>query len=91
MAGSPVGRGLLSVYDTVSPPVAATLARHPDATATRLIRRLVERCGSLADARDSASTTVGRAGRSVALVCLYVVGVCLSVLAHGWLRAGELS
>jgi hypothetical protein len=91
MVTAPVGRGLLSVYDTISPPVATTLAGHPDATATRLIRGLVERCGALADARDAASTPVGRAGRSVALVCLYVVGVCLSIVAHGWLRASELS
>lgn len=83
------GRALLRVYDAVSPPVAATLARHPDATSTRLVRRLVDRCGSLANRRDAASTSVGRATLSAVLVSLYVVGVVFGALAHCWLCARE--
>ncbi|WP_248896959.1 CFI-box-CTERM domain-containing protein [Haloplanus halobius] len=83
------GRALLRVYERVSPPIAATVDRNPDAAPTRLVRWLVERCGTLADDRREATTATGRASRSVALVVLYVVGVCLAALAHGWLRLLE--
>lgn len=83
------GRALLRIYEAVSPPIAATLERHPDAASTRLVRRLVDRCGALADRRATATTAVGRAVLSTALIALYVVGVCLGALAHGWLRARE--
>lgn len=89
MAPSPVGRGLLHVYEAISPPVAATLDRHPDAVPTRLVRRLVERCGTLADRRRAVRGDGERAVLSLALIALYVVGVCLGALAHGWLRARE--
>ncbi|MFB6196148.1 MAG: CFI-box-CTERM domain-containing protein [Haloplanus sp.] len=89
MSPTRTGRALLRVYETVSPPIAATLARHPDATSTRLVRRLVDRCGSLADRRDAARTRVNRAVLSTVLVVLYVVGVCLGALAHLWLCARE--
>lgn len=88
MAPSRAGRGLLVVYDAVSPPVAATLAAHPDATGTRAVRRLVERCGSLADRRRRAAPA-GRVALSCALVALYVVGVCLALAVHGWLSLRE--
>jgi hypothetical protein len=83
------GRVLLALYEAVSPPIAATLDRHPDAAATRLVRALVERCGSLADRRDSTAAGAARTGLSVALICLYVVGVCVAALAHGWLGVRE--
>lgn len=89
MAPTRSGRALLRVYETVSPPIATTLARYPNATSTRLVRRLVDRCGSLADRRDAARTTVGRAVLSTVLIALYIVGVCLGALAHGWLCAHE--
>lgn len=83
------GRALLALYEAVSPPIAATLDRHPDATSTRLVRTLVERCGSLADRRNATASGATRAGLSVALICLYVVGVCVAALAHGWLGVRE--
>lgn len=85
------GRALLRVYETISPPIAATLDRHPEATATRLVRRLVDRCGALADRRRTARGDTERAALSVALICLYVVGVALAALGHGWLRGRELA
>jgi len=89
LAPSPTGRGLLRLYEAISPPIAATLARHPESTATHLVRGLVDRCGSLADRRRATSEDGERAALSVALIVLYVVGVCLGALAHGWLRARE--
>lgn len=89
LAPSRVGRPLLAVYDAASPPIAATLARHPDAGPTRLVRRLTEYCGTLARRRRHAASDGGRAVRSVALVCLYVLGVCLAAVAHCWLLGRE--
>ncbi|WP_049936508.1 CFI-box-CTERM domain-containing protein [Haloplanus natans] len=89
MAPSRTGRALLRIYEATSPPIAATLARHPESTATRLVRGLVDRCGGLADRRRAASGDGERAALSLALITLYVVGVCLGVLAHGWLRTRE--
>lgn len=83
------GRTLLRVYEAISPPIAATLDRHPEAASTRLVRRLVERCGTLADRRRTARGGARRAALSVALIGLYVVGVALATLAHGWLRGRE--
>jgi hypothetical protein len=84
------GRALLRVYEAVSPPIAATLDRHPDAATTRLVRRLVDGCGALADRRRAATADAERAVLSVALIALYVVGVVLAALGHGWLRGREL-
>lgn len=84
------GRVLLRVYEAVSPPIAATLDRHPQATATRLVRHLVDRCGALAERRRTTTGHAERAALSVALVCLYVLGVGLAALGHGWLRSLEL-
>jgi hypothetical protein len=83
------GRTLLRVYEAISPPIAATLDRHPEAASTRLVSRLVERCGALADRRRAARGAAERAALSVALIGLYVVGVGLAALAHGWLRGRE--
>ena len=91
MAPTRTGRGLLRVYETVSPPIASTLDRHPEATVTRAVRGLVGRCGSLADRRRGATTGGARAALSVTLVCLYLVGVALAALGHGWLRGRELA
>lgn len=89
MAPSPAGQALLRIYEAISPPIAATLVRHPESTATGLVRGLVDRCGSLADRRQAASGDGERPALSLALIALYVVGVCLGALAHGWLRARE--
>jgi len=91
MRPSRSGRALLRVYEAISPPIAATLDRHPDATVTRLVRRLVDRCGVLADRRRNAAADTERAVLSLALIGLYVAGVALAALGHGWLRGRELT
>jgi len=90
MAPTRSGRALLRVYEAVSPPIAATLDRHPDAAPTRVVRRLVDACGSLADRRDRTGG-VGRAALSVVLIALYVVGVGTAAAGHAWLRGREAS
>jgi len=89
MAPSPAGRALLRIYEATSPPIAATLDRHPDAIPTRLVRSLVDRCGTLADRQRTATKSGERAALSAALITLYVGGVCLGAFAHCWLRARE--
>ncbi|GAB6859929.1 CFI-box-CTERM domain-containing protein [Haloplanus litoreus] len=84
------GRALLRTYETVSPPIAATLDRHPEAASTGAVRWLVDRCGALADRRRAIGSNPARAALSVLLIALYVGGVGLAALAHGWLRATEL-
>jgi len=91
MAPTATGRALLRTYETISPPIAATLDRHPDAVSTGVARWLVDRCGSLADRRRATGSRSARAVLSVLLIALYVVGVGLAALAHGWLRASELA
>jgi hypothetical protein len=90
MAPTRSGRTLLRVYEALSPPIAATLDRHPEAAVTRLVRRLVDRCGALADRRRDATSDAERATLSVGLIALYVVGVALAAAGHGWLRVREL-
>ena len=79
LAPSPAGRALLAVYDGVSPSVAATLVRHPDARTTRGVRRLVEFCGGLARRRESSDDPAVRTGLTLLLTALYAVGVAFAV------------
>lgn len=88
LARSLPGRALVATYDTVSPPIAATLARHPDARTTRLVAWLVQRCGVLARRRTRASP-VRRAALTGALVALYVVGVAVAAIGHLAIRLQE--
>jgi hypothetical protein len=84
------GRALVATYDAVSPPIAATLARHPEATTTRLVRWLVRRCGVLARRRTRAAP-VTRAALTGLLVVLYVIGVVCAALGHIAIRYRERS
>lgn len=87
---TPAGRALVRVYYTVSPPVARTLERHPDARTTRFVRWLVERCADLAETREVASPAAG-AALTVCLTLLYVVGVLAATLGHLGIRLRELT
>jgi subtilisin len=91
LAATPVGRGLVRVYYAVSPPVADTLARHPESRTAGLVRGLVERCASIARRRAESDAPAARFGLSVALTCLYVVGLAAAVAGHAWIRAREVA
>ncbi|SHH35961.1 CFI-box-CTERM domain-containing protein [Halobaculum gomorrense] len=78
---SPVGRPLVAVYEAVSPPIADTLAAHPDARTARVVRRLVRACAALARRRERAGPVV-TAALSVLLTALYVVGVAIAAAGH---------
>ncbi|MFC7201759.1 CFI-box-CTERM domain-containing protein [Halospeciosus flavus] len=87
---TPAGRALVGVYERVSPPIARTLERHPDAGTTRGVRWLVERCATLARRRRRAAAPQ-RTLLTLLLTALYVVGVCWALLGHAALRARELT
>jgi hypothetical protein len=89
-ARSTPGRALVACYKAVSPPIAATLARHPEARTTCLVRQLVERCAGLARRRAATPSPLVRAGLSLALTALYVLGVCAAALGHLSIRLREL-
>lgn len=75
------GRALVAIYEAVSPPIATTLARHPNARTTRLVRRLVRLCSALARWRTRVSPPA-RAALSALLVVLYIFGVGCAALGH---------
>lgn len=89
LARTPVGRGLVGLYYAVSPPVAATLARHPDARTARAVRWLVERCARLVRRRDRLGSPAGRALISMLVTLLYLVGVALAAAGSLAIRARE--
>lgn len=90
MAKDPIGRALLALYETVSPPIARVLARHPTARTTELVRWLVERCAAVARRQRRAS---GRraAALAVGLAGLYIGGVAVSIVGAAFLRIGEIT
>lgn len=85
---SSVGRALVALYDAASPPIAATLARHPDTLTTRFIAALVRCCGALARRRTRVPRPA-RAVLTVVLVALYAVGMGCGLLGHLALRLRE--
>lgn len=87
MAESRVGRPLVALYERVSPPIARTLAAHPTATTTRLVRWLVGRCAALARRRETVNAA--RPLISVLLVALYVVGLACAAAGHAAIRARQ--
>lgn len=88
---TPPGRALVHLYEIVSPPIAATLARHPHARTTRFVRWLIERCASLAHHRSASHSSIVQSVLSVVLTTLYIIGLCSAALGHGWIRLSESS
>lgn len=91
LAHTPPGRALVGLYYAVSPPVAATLERHPDSRTACAVRRLVERCAGLARRRDTADAPVTRVMLSLSLVALYIVGLAVAVTGHTLIRMLEVT
>lgn len=77
------GRGLISVYERVSPPIAATLHAAPDSSVTRWIRWVVFHCGSLADRHARTDARILKASLSLVLITSYAL--CLVIGSLYWL------
>lgn len=88
LARSSPGRALITVYYTVSPPIAATLARYPDAKTTQLVRWLVHQCAALARRQSHASRSMCIVF-TVLLVALYIFGIGCAALGHIVIRIRE--
>jgi hypothetical protein len=89
MAATPVGRGLVGLYYRVSPPVAGTLARHPESRTAAVVGWLVRRCAHLAEQQDVTSSRVRSTLLGTALAVLYVVGLLCAAAGHAAIRAAE--
>jgi hypothetical protein len=83
-----IGGAMVDLYERISPPIAATLAAHPDGWTARAVRWLVRRCAALARRREEADG-VARRLHTVALVLLYVFGVCVAAFGAAVPRNGE--
>ncbi|WP_394739109.1 S8 family peptidase [Natronococcus roseus] len=86
MAATPVGRGLIDVYYRISPPIAGTLADHPDGRTARATRRLVERCATLSDAQEETDSRAASAALGTVLTMLYLVVVAVGAVGHAGAR-----
>lgn len=89
MARTPPGRALVRLYYAVSPPVAATLERHPDSQTARVVRWLVDRCARLARRRDELDGRVARFAVSLVVTLAYTLGLAFALLGHACIRLGE--
>lgn len=83
-----VGGALVALYERISPPIAATLSAHPDSRTTRSVRWLVRRCAAIARRRETVEG-VNRGLHSVALVLLYVFGLCVATAGAAILETCE--
>lgn len=86
---SSLGRSLVGLYETVSPPIAETLARYPNARVTQAVGTLVRCCARIADRRAVASSSTGRGFLSLLLVGLYLLGVGVGAGGHLGLQVYE--
>jgi hypothetical protein len=84
------GRALVSLYESVSPPIAHTLSRHPDAHMTRFVRWLVVQCAGLARQHVASDTPGIRTVYSILLLVLYVFGVACAACGHLSIRCSEI-
>jgi hypothetical protein len=83
------GRALIALYEMVSPPIARTLATHPNAQTSRTVRWLVIYCTKLARHRSAMASPSKRFTLSVLLTVVYIVGVCLAAIGHLGIRLRE--
>jgi hypothetical protein len=90
LARTLLGRALVGVYEAVSPPIAGTLSRHPDAHMTRFVRWLVVQCASLARRRTASDIPGIRNAYSILLLVLYVFGVTCAAYSHLSIRCSEM-
>lgn len=89
LAASALGRGMIGLYEAVSPPIAHTLERHPRARTTRVVRWLIAHCASLARRRQATASGPARRSLTVALTAAYAAGIAVAVVGHTAIRARE--
>ena len=89
MAATPLGKALVGLYYKISPPIADTLAAHPESRTTRATHKLVELCASISDAQDETDSRVKSASLGAALTLLYTVGIAVGASGHAGITLRE--
>lgn len=89
MGRTAAGRALVRVYYAVSPPVAATLERHPESGTARVVRWLVRRCAALSRRREATDSRAVALSVSLVVTLAYAVGLMVAVGGHAWIRLIE--
>ena len=89
MSATPLGRRLVWLYYRISPPIAATLDRHPDSKTAGAVRALVERCATLSDTQSETESRVESAAIGTVLTVLYMIGILTAAGGHAAIRTTE--
>lgn len=89
MSQTPVGRGLLSLYYRIGPPIAATIDRHPTSRTRRVVRATVRRCATLADAKARSDSRAANALLGTVLIATYVLAAGVGLAGHASIRIRE--
>jgi hypothetical protein len=89
MSATPLGRRLVGLYYRISPPIAATLDRHPESATARAVRALVARCAGLSDAQAQTRSRVESVALGTVLTVLYIIGILVAACGHAGIRVTE--
>lgn len=85
------GQQLVDFYYHVSPPIAETLATHPDSTTSNIVRRLVGICARLSNAQEATDSRLQRHALGVLLTTLYLCVVCVAGVGHKTIQVRQES
>jgi len=89
MSATPFGRALTAFYYRISPPIAETIARHPEGRTARTGRWFARFCAGLSERQSETERASVSALLGVLLASLYVCGVFAVWSGHLTIRGRE--